>query len=111
MQQININELKPHPRNNEFFDDMTGVEFLRFISSKTNSVQFKTLSTNANNMFTYVSLYGNKFGTGENGFALLEENAAIINFLSSLQKMSVSSCKFTKKYQKLTQKSIILHEK
>lgn len=24
MQQININELKPHPRNNEFFDDMTG---------------------------------------------------------------------------------------
>ena len=24
MQQININELKPHPRNIEFFDDMTG---------------------------------------------------------------------------------------
>ena len=24
MQQININELKPHPRNNEFFDDMVG---------------------------------------------------------------------------------------
>lgn len=24
MQQININELKPHSRNNEFFDDMTG---------------------------------------------------------------------------------------
>ena len=24
MQQININELKPHPRNNEFFDDMSG---------------------------------------------------------------------------------------
>lgn len=24
MQQININELKPHPRNNEFFDDMMG---------------------------------------------------------------------------------------
>ena len=24
MQQLNINELKPHPRNNEFFDDMTG---------------------------------------------------------------------------------------
>ena len=24
MQQINVNELKPHPRNNEFFDDMTG---------------------------------------------------------------------------------------
>ena len=24
MQQININELKPHPRNNEFFDDMAG---------------------------------------------------------------------------------------
>ena len=24
MQQININEIKPHPRNHEFFDDMTG---------------------------------------------------------------------------------------
>lgn len=24
MQQINIDELKPHPRNNDFFDDMTG---------------------------------------------------------------------------------------
>lgn len=24
MQQININELKPHPRNNEFFDDING---------------------------------------------------------------------------------------
>lgn len=24
MQQINVNELKSHPRNNEFFDDMTG---------------------------------------------------------------------------------------
>lgn len=24
MQQININELKAHPRNNEFFDDITG---------------------------------------------------------------------------------------
>ena len=23
MQQININELKPHPRNDEFFDDMS----------------------------------------------------------------------------------------
>ena len=37
MQQININELKPHPRNNEFFDDMTGekwVEFLKSVKSR-----------------------------------------------------------------------------
>ena len=24
MQQINVNELKPHPRNNELFDDVNG---------------------------------------------------------------------------------------
>lgn len=33
MQQININELKPHPRNNEFFDDMTGEKWSEFIES------------------------------------------------------------------------------
>ena len=26
-QQIDINVLKPHPRNNEFFDDLNGEEF------------------------------------------------------------------------------------
>lgn len=31
MQQININELKPHPRNNEFFDDMTGENGMSFL--------------------------------------------------------------------------------
>lgn len=33
MQQINIDELKPHPRNNEFFDDMTGEKWKEFIES------------------------------------------------------------------------------
>ena len=33
MQQININELKPHPRNNEFFDDITGSNWEQFIES------------------------------------------------------------------------------
>ena len=33
MQQININELKPHPRNNEFFDDMTGEKWDEFLQS------------------------------------------------------------------------------
>lgn len=33
MQQININELKPHPRNNEFFDDMTGEKWTEFLES------------------------------------------------------------------------------
>lgn len=33
MQQININELKPHPRNNEFFDDMTGEKWEEFLQS------------------------------------------------------------------------------
>lgn len=33
MQQININELKPHPRNNEFFDDITGSNWEQFIDS------------------------------------------------------------------------------
>lgn len=33
MQQININELKPHPRNNEFFDDITGSNWDQFIDS------------------------------------------------------------------------------
>ena len=33
MQQININELKPHPRNNEFFDDMTNEKWNEFLES------------------------------------------------------------------------------
>ena len=33
MQQININELKPHPRNNEFFDDITGEKWDELLSS------------------------------------------------------------------------------
>lgn len=33
MQQININELKSHPRNNEFFDDITGSNWQQFIDS------------------------------------------------------------------------------
>lgn len=39
MQQIDINELKPHPRNNEFFDDMTGENWEAFLESiKTSGV-------------------------------------------------------------------------
>lgn len=39
MQEININELKPHPRNNEFFDDMTGEKWAEFLESvKTSGV-------------------------------------------------------------------------
>ena len=33
MQQINIDELKSHPRNNEFFDDMTGEKWNEFLES------------------------------------------------------------------------------
>lgn len=33
MQQININELKVHPRNNEFFDDITGDSWKAFLES------------------------------------------------------------------------------
>ena len=33
MQQINIDELKPHPRNNEFFDDMSGEKWKEFLES------------------------------------------------------------------------------
>ena len=33
MQQININELRPHPRNNEFFDDLTGEKWNEFLES------------------------------------------------------------------------------
>lgn len=33
MQQIDINELKPHPRNNEFFDDMSGEKWTEFLES------------------------------------------------------------------------------
>lgn len=39
MQQMNVNELKPHPRNNEFFDDMTGEKWEEFLESiKTRGV-------------------------------------------------------------------------
>lgn len=37
MQQINVNELKPHPRNNEFFDDMTGENWDAFLESVKSS--------------------------------------------------------------------------
>lgn len=33
MQQININELKPHPRNNEFFDDIVGEKWDELLDS------------------------------------------------------------------------------
>lgn len=33
MQQININELKSHPRNNEFFDDISGDKWKEFLES------------------------------------------------------------------------------
>lgn len=33
MQQINVNELKAHPRNNEFFDDMSGEKWQEFLDS------------------------------------------------------------------------------
>lgn len=33
MQQINVTELKSHPRNNEFFDDMTGEKWSEFLES------------------------------------------------------------------------------
>lgn len=33
MQQINVKELKPHPRNTEFFDDMTGEKWKEFLES------------------------------------------------------------------------------
>lgn len=39
MQQININELKAHPRNNEFFDDITGDSWTAFLESiKTSGI-------------------------------------------------------------------------
>lgn len=39
MQQINVNELKSHPRNNEFFDDMAGEKWNEFLASiKTRGV-------------------------------------------------------------------------
>lgn len=33
MQLLNINELKPHPRNSEFFDDITGDSWKEFVES------------------------------------------------------------------------------
>lgn len=37
MQQINVNELKAHPRNNEFFDDMSGENWEAFLESVKSS--------------------------------------------------------------------------
>ena len=39
MQQININELKPHPRNNEFFDDITGSNWEQFKDSMNERIK------------------------------------------------------------------------
>ena len=33
MQQFNIDELKPHPRNNEFFDDISGEKWEELLES------------------------------------------------------------------------------
>ena len=39
MQQITVNKLKAHPRNSEFFDDMTGDTWKAFLESiKTSGV-------------------------------------------------------------------------
>lgn len=39
MQQIKISELSPHPRNTEFFDDMSGEKWQEFLESiKTSGV-------------------------------------------------------------------------
>lgn len=47
MQQLNINELKPHPRNNEFFDDMTGDAWEAFKESiKTSGIIEPIVVTN-----------------------------------------------------------------
>ena len=41
MQQININELKQHPRNNEFFDDITGDKWEELLESIRKRVKEK----------------------------------------------------------------------
>lgn len=41
MQQININELKAHPRNNEFFDDITGDKWEELLESIRKRVKEK----------------------------------------------------------------------
>ena len=39
MQEINVNELKPHPKNDYFFDDMVGQKWKEFLDSiKTSGV-------------------------------------------------------------------------
>ena len=39
MQEINVNELKPHPKNDYFFDDMTGQKWTEFLDSvKTSGI-------------------------------------------------------------------------
>ena len=48
MQQININELKPHPRNNEFFDDITGDSWEAFLESIKSSGIIEPIVVNKN---------------------------------------------------------------
>lgn len=43
MQQININELKAHPRNNEFFDDITGDKWEELLESIRKRVKEKNV--------------------------------------------------------------------
>ena len=39
MQEINVNELKPHPKNDYFFDDMEGQKWTEFLDSvKTSGI-------------------------------------------------------------------------
>lgn len=38
-QLINISELKPHPRNTEFFDDIIGDNWKQFLSSMSDRIK------------------------------------------------------------------------
>lgn len=48
MQQIDINELKAHPRNNEFFDDITGDKWEVFLESIESSGIIKPIVVTQN---------------------------------------------------------------
>lgn len=50
MQQININELKAHPRNNEFFDDMIGDSWDSMIQSISTSGVTNAITITENNV-------------------------------------------------------------
>ena len=54
-QQININVLKPHPRNNEFFDDLSGEEFER-LKNSIRDVLSKYLSSQTGNKPMIISV-------------------------------------------------------